>query len=117
MNRFDGTLENGGIRAGGALLRPSDQQLHAAQGHGKLVVGIRPEHLSIGEGHLDVQIDLVEDLGSDFYVYGHRAEDTRATIIVRAGREHPRPGEAIKVKIDTSRMHLFDAGTGLRIGE
>ena len=57
------------------------------------------------------------DLGSDFYVYGHRAGDTGATVIVRAGREHPRPGEAIKIKIDTSRLHLFDAGTGLRIGE
>jgi multiple sugar transport system ATP-binding protein len=91
--------------------------MRAAQGHSQLVVGIRPEHLSIGEGQLDVQVDLVEDLGSDFYVYGHRAGDTGATVVVRAGREHPRPGEAIKVKIDTSRMHLFDAGTGLRIGE
>ena len=117
MNQLDGTLTPDGISVGGASVRPSDAIMHAAQGHGQLVVGIRPEHLSIGEGHLDVQIDLVEDLGSDFYVYGHRAEDTRATIIVRAGREHPRPGEAIKVKIDTSRMHLFDAGTGLRIGE
>src|ERR1039457_4217758 len=117
MNQLDGTLTPDGISVGGASVRPPDAIMHAAQGHGQLVVGIRPEHLSIGEGHLDVQIDLVEDLGSDFYVYGHRAEDTRATIIVRAGREHPRPGEAIKVKIDTSRLHLFDAGTGLRIGE
>src|ERR1039457_5285608 len=117
MSPLGRTLTPDGISVGGVSVRPPDAIMRAAQGHSQLVVGIRPEHLSIGEGHLDVQVDLVEDLGSDFYVYGHRAGDTGATVIVRAGREHPRPGEAIKIKIDTSRLHLFDAGTGLRIGE
>jgi multiple sugar transport system ATP-binding protein len=118
MNRFDGTLENGGIRAGGALLRPSDQQLHAAQGHGKLVVGIRPEHLSVGGGgELTLKVALVEDLGSDSFIYGSLADDPDSNIIVRSGRDHPRPGEVIKVGVDTAQLHLFDAGTGRRIGD
>jgi multiple sugar transport system ATP-binding protein len=118
MNRFDGTLENGGIRAGGALLRPSDQQLHAAQGHGKLVVGIRPEHLSVGGGgELTLKVALVEDLGSDSFIYGSLADDPDSNIIVRSGRDHPRPGEVIKVGVDSAQLHLFDAGTGRRIGD
>ena len=118
MNRFDGVLESGGIRAGNALLRPSDQQLRAAQGHGKLVVGIRPEHLSVGGGgELTVQVALVEDLGSDSFIYGSLADDADSSIIVRSGREHPRPGEVIKVGVDTSHLHLFDAGTGERVGD
>jgi multiple sugar transport system ATP-binding protein len=119
MNRFDGTLENGGIKVGGATLRPSEAQLRAAQGHSTLTVGIRPEHLSVGGdgGELTLEVALVEDLGSDSYIYGHLAGDAGSHVIVRAGREHPRPGETVKVKVDTAHLHLFDGGTGRRVGE
>jgi multiple sugar transport system ATP-binding protein len=119
MNRFDGTLENGGIRVGGATLRPSEAQLRAAQGHSTLTVGIRPEHLSVGGdgGELTLEVALVEDLGSDSYIYGHLAGDAGSHVIVRAGREHPRPGETVKAKVDTGHLHLFDGGTGRRVGE
>src|ERR1700744_2787922 len=58
MNRFDATAEREGIRVGNALLRPPDGQLTEAQGHAKLVAGIRPEHLSIGDGPLTVKVAL-----------------------------------------------------------
>ena len=117
MNRFDATAERGGIRVGSVLLRPPDAQLAAAQGHGKLVAGIRPEHVSIGDGEMTVKVALVEDLGSDSYVYGHLADDPQSSIIVRAGRQHPRPGEVIKLAVDTAHLHLFDAASGQRIGD
>jgi multiple sugar transport system ATP-binding protein len=118
MNRFDGTLEDGAIRVSGATLRPSEAQLRAAKGHSKLTVGIRPEHLSVGsEGELTLDVALVEDLGSDSYIYGHLAGDANSHVIVRADREHPHPGETVKVKVDTAHLHLFDGATGLRVGE
>jgi multiple sugar transport system ATP-binding protein len=118
MNRFEGTLESGGVRAGGALLRPPDQQLRGAQGHSQLVVGVRPEHLSVGgSGELTVKVALVEDLGSDSFIYGSLADDAGSSVIVRSGREHPSPGEVIKVGVDPTHLHLFDAGTGLRVGD
>jgi multiple sugar transport system ATP-binding protein len=117
MNRFDGELASDGIRMGGITVRPSDAQMRAAQGHHNLIVGVRPEHMSIGDGDLKLQVDLVEDLGSDFYVYGHLTEGAGTNVIVRAGREHPRPGEAIKIKPDPAQLHLFDAATGQRVGD
>jgi multiple sugar transport system ATP-binding protein len=117
MNRFDATAEREGIRVGGVLLRPPDAQLAAAQGHAKLVAGIRPEHLSIGDGPLTVEVALVEDLGSDSYIYGHLADDPASSVIVRSGRQHPRPGDVVNVKADTDHLHLFDAASGLRIGD
>ncbi len=54
------------------------------------------------------------------FVIGHLADDAgypASSIIVRSGRQHPRPGEVVKVAIDTGHLHLFDAGTGLRIGD
>jgi len=104
MNRFDGTVSGGAIRVGGTTLHPPEGQLRAAQGHGKLTVGIRPEHRSVGgTGELTLEVALVEDLGSDSYVYGHLAGDAASHVIVRASRDHPRPGEIVKVKADTSR--------------
>jgi multiple sugar transport system ATP-binding protein len=119
MNRFDGTLEDGGIRVGGATLHPSEGQLRAAKGHSKLTVGIRPEHLSVGGdgGELTLEVALVEDLGSDSYIYGHLAGDADGQVIVRASRDHPSRGELVKVKVDTAHLHLFDGATGLRVGE
>ena len=118
MNRFDGTLEDGSIKVSGATLHPPEGQLRAAKGHGKLTVGIRPEHLSIaGDGELTLEVALVEDLGSDSYIYGRLAGDADSYVIVRATRDHPRPGEVVKVKVDTAHLHLFDGATGLRVGE
>ncbi|MGB7112894.1 MAG: sn-glycerol-3-phosphate ABC transporter ATP-binding protein UgpC, partial [Mycobacterium sp.] len=37
---------------------------------GELVVGIRPEHLDIGGSGVEMQIDVVEELGADAYLYG-----------------------------------------------
>lgn len=61
-------------------------------------------------------LSLVGDLGSDSFVYGHLADDPESTVIIRAGREHP-PGEVGKAGVDASRLHLFDAATGLRVGD
>ena len=101
-----------------AALRPPEGQLRAAEGHSKLTVGIRPEHLSVGgDGELTLEVALVEDLGSDSYVYGHLKDDPASNLIVRSGRQHPRPGEVVKVAVDSTHLHLFDAASGLRIGD
>jgi multiple sugar transport system ATP-binding protein len=117
MNRFEATADSDGIHIGDAVIQPSDAQRQAVQGHSKLVAGIRPEHMSIGDGPLTMQVSLVEDLGSDSYVYGHLADDTDSSVIVRSGRVHPRPGEIIKVGADPAYLHLFDAASGLRLGD
>jgi multiple sugar transport system ATP-binding protein len=117
MNRFDATADRDGVRIGDALLPASDAQRQAIQGHGKLIAGIRPEHLSLGDGPLTMEVSLVEDLGSDSYVYGHLAGDNKSSMIVRSGRAHPRPGEVVKVGVDTDHLHLFDADSGLRLGD
>ena len=117
MNRFEATADTGGIHLGTATLRPPDAQLHASQGHDKLIIGVRPEHLTIGDGELTVKVSLVEDLGSDSYIYGRLADDASSSVIVRSGRDHPRHGDIVKVGVDTTQLHMFDAATGLRVGE
>ncbi|HLH99979.1 MAG TPA: ATP-binding cassette domain-containing protein [Acidimicrobiales bacterium] len=133
MNRLAGKPAEGGVAVGRVHL-PAPRPV---QEHPELVVGIRPEHLSLSaEGELELQVDIVEDLGSDSYVYGHLLDGETAattgdgagnqangsppgehstTVIVRAGRAHPQPGEKVRAKVDVDQLHLFDARSGLRI--
>lgn len=59
----------------------------------RVIVGVRPENWEIvgvnqpGEHYgLPVEVDIVEHLGSDLYVYGHRQESADDVIAVRGDR-------------------------------
>jgi multiple sugar transport system ATP-binding protein len=111
----------------------------------KLVVGIRPEHLTIasgGESTLAADVELVESLGNESLV--HFSTDAR-TVRNRAGvwtadpaavnasgdiagasaaegvaRVDPRvavaSGERVTFAVDVDRLHFFDAESGNAIG-
>jgi multiple sugar transport system ATP-binding protein len=116
MNQLIGKASPDGVAVQTTTIPLSAGALQAAASHDNLVVGIRPEHLSIAtDGQFRLVVDIVEDLGSDSYVYGHLADDSKANIIVRSGRVHPHAGETVSVAIDTDQLHLFDADSGLRL--
>jgi multiple sugar transport system ATP-binding protein len=85
-----------------------------------VVLGLRPEvlHLS-ADGPIAATVILVELLGAETHVICHTENDTR--IIVRQGPNAPKPGlgEAVRIAIDPdpSAYHLFDATSGLRLGD
>ena len=61
-------------------------------------------------------VDVVEELGSESFLYAHLAEDTRTTIIVRGpGRVQVRFGDPIAVRPNPDALHVFDAETGERL--
>jgi multiple sugar transport system ATP-binding protein len=117
MNLLDATVEQDGISLAGARLGLGDAQRRAAEGHQRVVAGIRPEHLSAGHGELALKVALIEDAGGEAYIYGQLAGDPGSNVIVRAGPERPQPGEVIRVGADPARLHLFDAASGERIGD
>jgi multiple sugar transport system ATP-binding protein len=81
-----------------------------------VVLGIRPEHLSVGQpspNHLRVQVDLVEALGNDTYL-----SVTFAGIGMQVRVEPDRAvrvGEELWLAIALDKIHLFDLDTGLAI--
>jgi multiple sugar transport system ATP-binding protein len=117
MNLFEADVEQDGIRLDGSSLRLSDAQRQAVQGHRRVVAGIRPEHLSAGDGELALKAAVVEEAGGDAYIYGQLAADSGSNVIVRAGSLHPQPGEVIRAGVDPARLHLFDAASGQRLGD
>ena len=69
------------------------RELAAKVGSDRVIVGVRPENWEIvgvnqpGEHYgLPVEVDIVEHLGSDLYVYGHRRETADSVIAVRGDR-------------------------------
>ena len=84
------------------------------------LVGVRPEDLVIGgvggEG-LAASVDLVEELGSDGYIYAHgETEGRRVDIVARvSGAAYPQLGDSITLVAKPGRVHVFHAETGERL--
>ena len=81
--------------------------------------GERPEDVRIatsGEG-LKVEVDVVEELGADGYLYGHTEVDgQRVDIVARVdGRTHPNAGDTIMITPVPEHIHAFDAESGERL--
>jgi multiple sugar transport system ATP-binding protein len=86
----------------------------AATAGGRAVTyGIRPEHLSIADDGLEVEIKSVEPTGSETHIVAtFGGQDISAVLRERI---HTRPGDKIWLKPDLRFVHLFDAATGKRI--
>jgi multiple sugar transport system ATP-binding protein len=66
---------------------------------------------------MPITVDLVEELGSDEYVYGHavlEGESERFTIRT-PGHETPGLGQVVNVRPQSGRHHAFHAVTGVRL--
>jgi multiple sugar transport system ATP-binding protein len=90
-----------------------------------VIVGVRPEGWEPASTGFEVNVEVVEELGSDAFVYGKPADsnvkfanasDEGAQVIVRWDPKNPpKAGDQIKVKAIPTAIHLFHAQTGLRL--
>ena len=119
MNLFNADIIDGGIRFGSAAVAVERQALDSASGK-SVTVGVRPEDITVsttpGSG-LEVDVDLVEELGADGYLYGHSTvEGKRTDIVARVdGRSHPNAGEKVWLLPTPDHVHVFDAESGERL--
>jgi len=84
-----------------------------------VVLGLRPEALDLSpDGCISATVIIVELLGAETHVICHT--ETGARVIVRqsAGAAKPALGESVRIGVDPDprSFHLFDSGTGERIG-
>jgi multiple sugar transport system ATP-binding protein len=120
MNLMLADAVDGGIMFGTAKIPVSRETMSGANGP-KVTIGIRPEDIvlstTFGEG-LPVEVDLVEELGADGYLYGHSTiEGKRTDIVARVdGRSHPSAGETVYLMATPNHLHVFNAESGERLG-
>jgi multiple sugar transport system ATP-binding protein len=120
MNLFPAAVADGGVQFGSAVAPVSRDVLSSTQ-EKTVTVGVRPEDLILntkGEG-LSVEIDLVEELGADGYLYGHiDVEGQRVDIVARVdGRSHPHSGETVYLTPEPKHVHVFDTASGQRLNK
>jgi len=121
MNLIEQKLTDQGVQFGGAIV-PLDRSTLSDTNESAVTVGVRPEDLDIadtGEG-LAVEVDVVEELGADAYVYGRLAgsDPNAKPVIARVdGRRPPMKGETVHFRPKEGHVHLFDVKTGARLGD
>ncbi|MFZ2501933.1 MAG: sn-glycerol-3-phosphate ABC transporter ATP-binding protein UgpC [Nocardioides sp.] len=120
MNLLEATADNGQARLGDYLV-PVDPAA-AAKMRGNVTVGVRPEAWRMvgnNEAGMPVNVTVVEELGSDAFVYGTSGvAGTPNNVIVRVGaRDSVKKGDTIYVTTDPRNVHVFDTDTGDRLSD
>ncbi|WP_100345013.1 ABC transporter ATP-binding protein [Compostimonas suwonensis] len=121
MNLFHADIVDGGVQFGSSVV-PIERDVLAGATGTFVTIGVRPEDVVVtttaGQG-LEVNVDLVEELGADGYLYGHTEIDGKRTDIVARvdGRIHPNAGDKVYITPKTGHVHVFDAEGGLRLGD
>jgi multiple sugar transport system ATP-binding protein len=84
----------------------------------EVVVGVRPEHFELGGLGVEMEVDVVEELGADAYLYGRITGSGKVIsqpVVARADARHP-PEKGSRVRLHPEPGHLHFFGTdGLRI--
>ena len=120
MNLFNADVVDGGLQFGSAVAKVDRETLGGTSAK-SVTIGIRPEDVMVstsGEG-LPVDVDLVEELGADGYLYGHTQVDgARVDIVARVdGRSHPSAGDKVFILPEPNHVHAFDTESGLRLSK
>jgi multiple sugar transport system ATP-binding protein len=108
MNLFTVPVADGGVQIGEQLVRVPRAALTAAGC--EVIFGIRPEHVEIvASGGLEIEIDVVEELGSDAFVFGHGIINGQTEQLVARVDWHnpPEKGQVVRVRIDDAHAHVF----------
>ena len=102
-----------------------------AEDKNSVVLGFRPESLDRStpnaEGAIPIEVDIVEELGSDAYVYGsvpnefgeskeiHFAAGESQLVVRIDPRDVPKKGDTLWVTIREGEQHTFSSATGKRL--
>jgi multiple sugar transport system ATP-binding protein len=107
---------NGTVSLGGAAV--TLPQGVAGDGRTSVVIGLRPEAIDLAADGLAAQVDVVEELGADAYVFCTAEVAGAPTKLVARcdARRRPARGERVSLRPRPEEAHLFDAGSGDRLG-
>ena len=128
MNLFTAPVTDGAVGIGNASvdLDAESQAALRKSGVSSVTVGIRPEHLALaddGDSGIDADVALLEELGSETYVYASLVDDSirnldgdPMTVVIRSADRAPaKRGDGIRLRQADRAVHLFHPETGERL--
>ncbi len=119
MNFINGTLDGTNFTVPGYGVIPLAGYQFAAQKNGSTVLGIRPEHIALGEEarklpiQIETEIEIVEPMGADTIAWtkiGGQAVTFRAAAEVAL-----ESGQKVLIGFDPARGSVFESESGNRI--
>ncbi|MGB7819581.1 MAG: sn-glycerol-3-phosphate ABC transporter ATP-binding protein UgpC [Ornithinibacter sp.] len=128
MNLVSAPVTEDGVHFGTHRVPISREAL--ANASNRVVVGVRPEDVEVttNEDGLEINVDVIEELGADAYVYGTPADEKMVftlagedeglakPFIARVdGRNVPQKGGRVFVYPNPDHLHVFDAESGQRL--
>jgi multiple sugar transport system ATP-binding protein len=97
---------------------PADAPALAAHGGRRVILGVRPEHLMLGNGApglgFDARVEVVEQLGSEILLETRVAGATVTAARVPAETVIAR-GDQVRLSAQAGRLHFFDPESELPI--
>jgi multiple sugar transport system ATP-binding protein len=112
MNLLEGKIDGGAFVTTGGMRLPLPANHSGGNGR-PLVYGLRPEHITLSDTGVPVEVVVVEPTGSETLIVvkgGH----TELDCLFRS-RILPKPGETLRILPDMAHAHLFDAESGRRL--
>ena len=117
MNFIAATAEpagGGGVRfsiagAGAVALPMSNFQLENRQ---TVALGIRPEHIEVGQGGLPMVVNLTEQLGGNTVLYGTLGNG-QVLVVQIVGQAQIRRGDSVPVNFPQDKCHVFNDQGGI----
>lgn len=122
MNQLNAkvTIKDGqalGVFDGGRVVLPADLNKELSEGD-EIVVGLRPEHVLLedggGMGQIDVQLDLVEPLGSEALLHS-MVGDTPFVVKSETKGRIDQFQNISKLYVDPNLVKVFDKASGVAL--
>ncbi len=118
MNFLKGDINAGAINVSGTTI-PLANYAFEGKAEGASVLGIRPEHVAVGEDarrmpfQIESEIEIVEPMGADTVAW---TKVGGQQLTFRAAAEvHLEPGQKVLIGFDPARGSVFNAQSGERI--
>ena len=119
MNFLDGKVGSKGLTVGDATLPIKGYNAQGKLPNGKVIVGVRPEHVATGNDVADaayrtkVRADLLEPMGADTLVWTNFAgHELRFRM---DGQVRLSEGQDVEIGLSAESLHLFDSTTEDRL--
>jgi multiple sugar transport system ATP-binding protein len=111
MNLCTLPVENGSVSLGGTRVEVG------ANGRGKLVLGFRPESLELASEGVPAEVEVVEEIGADAYVFCvAELPGGETKLVARTDcRRAPARGARVVLRPKAEEAHVFDPVTGERL--
>ena len=106
MNLLPATLDDGQLRAGPFDGEPRGRDLAGRP----LEVGLRPEHLELGERGVAARVEVVESAGNETLIHVSTGDQTLVARIPPDARLEV--GDTVRLTASTRHVYVFDAETG-----